>query len=70
MDVAAKFADGSPVKHMPCFGSDRTFDRWKKWAADNGIIKKVNNRWYVQDVALSEFIGTGTAPSGASKNAP
>jgi AAA domain len=70
MAVAAKFADGSPVKHMPCFGSDRTFDRWKKWAADNGIIKKVNNRWYVQDVALSEFIGTGTAPSGASKNAP
>ena len=66
MAVAAKFADGSPVKHMPCFGSDRTFDRWKKWAADNGLIKKVKNRWFLQDVALSEFIGIGTPTSDAS----
>lgn len=64
--VAAKFADGSPVTYMPCFGSDRSFDRWKRWAADNGIIRKSKNRWFLQDVALSEFMEIGTAPSDAS----
>jgi hypothetical protein len=64
--VAARFANGEPVTYQPSFGSDRTFDRWRKWAADNGLIRKVKNRWFLQDVALSEFLEIGTAPSGAS----
>ena len=64
--VAARFTNGEPVTYMPSFGSDRTFDRWKRWAADNGIIRKVKNRWFVQAVALSEFMEIGTAPSNAS----
>jgi hypothetical protein len=69
MAVAARFADGSPVKHEPSFGADRTFDRWKRWAADNGIIRKIKGRWYLQSVALSEFMETGTAPTAARKAA-
>jgi hypothetical protein len=64
--IASRFAGGQPITYMPCSGSDRTFDRWKRWAADNGLIRKVKNRWFLQDVALSEFMEIGTAPSGAS----
>jgi hypothetical protein len=64
--IASRFAGGQPVTYLPCFGSDRTFDRWKRWAADNGLIRKVKNRWFLQDVALSEFMEIGTAPSTAS----
>jgi hypothetical protein len=63
MAVAARFADGSPVKHLPEFGPERTFYRWQNWARDNGIIRKVKNRWYVQAVAVSEFMETPTLPS-------
>ena len=64
--VAARFADGSPVTYMPVFGSERTFDRWRQWAAANGLIRKVKHRWYLQDVALSETLEIGTAPCTAS----
>ena len=64
--IAARFANGQPVTYMPTFGSDRTFDRWRRWAADNGLIRKVKNRWFLQDVALSEFMEMGTAPRSAS----
>jgi hypothetical protein len=64
--IASRFPGGQPVTYLPCFGSDRTFDRWKRWAADNGLIRKVKNRWFLQDVALSEFMEIGTAPSSAS----
>ena len=64
--IAARFANGEPVTYQPGFCSDRTFDRWKRWAADNGIIRKVKHRWYLQDVALSEFMEIGTAPATAS----
>lgn len=60
--IAARFANGEPVMYQPGFCSDRTFDRWKRWAADNGIIRKVKHRWYLQDVAVSEFMEIGTAP--------
>src|ERR1019366_4065691 len=35
--VAARFANGEPVTYLPSFGSDSTFDRWKLWAAGNGL---------------------------------
>jgi hypothetical protein len=63
--VAGRFANGEPVTYLPSFGSERTFDRWKLWAAGNGLIRKVKHRWYLQDVALSETLEIGTAPSGA-----
>lgn len=62
--VITKFAD-SPVLYQPVLGSERTFYRWQKWAADNGLIRKVKNRWYLQSVAVSEFMETQTLPSGA-----
>jgi hypothetical protein len=64
--VAKRFADGSPVTYMPQFCAARTFDRWKVWAASNGIIRKVKHRWYLQDVALSETFEIQTAPSVAN----
>jgi hypothetical protein len=64
--VAARFAGGQPITYLTSFGSDRTFDRWKRWAADNGLIRKMKNRWFLQDVALSEFMEIGTAPNGAN----
>jgi hypothetical protein len=63
--VIAKFAD-SPVLYQPVLGSERTFYRWQKWAADNGLILKVKNRWFLQSVAVSEFMETHTLPSNAN----
>jgi hypothetical protein len=69
MAVAARFADGSPVKWLTEFGPERTFYRWQRWAADNGIIRKIKNRWYLQAVAVSEFMETQTLPTAARKTA-
>lgn len=63
--VAARFADASPVVYMPVFGSLRTFERWRQWAAANGLIRKVKHRWYLQDVAVCETLEIHTPPSGA-----
>lgn len=56
--VMAKCGDG-PVSYQPGFGVARTFYRWEKWAADNGIIRKVKNRWYLQAAPLAEFSQVG-----------
>jgi hypothetical protein len=63
--VMTRFADGSPVKYMEEFGPERTFYAWQKWAAYNGLIRKMKNRWYSQAVAVSEFMETHTLQSGA-----
>lgn len=64
--VAARFADGRPVKYLEQFGPERSFYAWQKWAANNGLIRKMKNRWFLQDVAVSEFMETQTLQSGAS----
>jgi hypothetical protein len=64
--VMARFADGSPVKWLPEFGPERSFDRWQQWAAAGGLIRKIKNRWFLQAVAVSEFMETQTLPSSAS----
>ncbi len=64
--VVARFTDGSPVKWLPEFGPERSFHRWQQWAADGGLIRKIKNRWFLQAVAVSEFMETHTLPSTAS----
>jgi hypothetical protein len=64
--VAVRFADGSPVKYLEQFGPERSFYSWQKWAANQGLILKIKNRWYLQDVAVSEFMETQTLQSSAS----
>jgi putative DNA primase/helicase len=58
--IAARFSDGSPVKYLEQFGPERTFYVWQKWAAANGLIRKMKNRWFLQAVAVSEFMETQT----------
>jgi hypothetical protein len=64
--VVARFSDGSPVKYVEQFGPERNFYAWQKWAASNGLIRKMKNRWFLQDVAVSEFMETQTLQGGAS----
>lgn len=64
--VVARFNDGGPVKYLEQFGSERTFYAWQKWAANNGLIQKMKNRWFLQAVAVSEFMETQTLHEGAS----
>ncbi len=64
--IAARFADGSPLKYLEQFGSERTFYRWQQWAAGQGIIRKSKTRWFLQAVAVSEFMETQTLPTAAS----
>ena len=46
--VRAQFANGEPVQWMPTMPtSARSFDRWKVWAAHEGILRKYKNRWFV-----------------------
>jgi hypothetical protein len=46
--VRAQFANGEPVQWLPTMPtSARSFDRWKVWAAHEGILRKHKNRWFV-----------------------
>lgn len=64
--VVARFNDGGPVKYLEQFGSERSFYAWQKWAANIGLIRKTKNRWFLQAVAVSEFMETQTLHGGAS----
>ncbi len=64
--VVARFSDGVPVKYLETFGAERTFYSWQKWAASQGLIHKIKNRWFLQDVAVSEFMETQTLHEAAS----
>ena len=63
--VIARFSDSSPVKYLPEFGPERSFYVWQKWAAKNGLIRKMKNRWFLQSVAVSEFLETQTLQATA-----
>jgi len=46
--------------------SARSFDRWKVWAAHEGILRKHKNRWYVvQNGAGGAKIDYANAKNGA-----
>ena len=62
----AKFPENEPVKYVPSFGAERSFYRWREWAADNGLIRRIKNRWYWQSVAVLEWKQTHTLPHAAS----
>ena len=64
--VATTFADGSPIKYMPTFCSERAYYNWLAWAKGNRLVRKVKGRWYLQACAVSEFLETQTLHKGAS----
>ena len=59
--IAARFADGSPLKYLEQFGSERTFYRWQQWAAGQGIIRKSKNRWSCRPWRVGVYGDSNTA---------
>ena len=64
--VAGTFADGSPIKYMPTFCSERAYYNWLAWAKGNRLVRKAKGRWYLQACAVSEFLETQTLHKSAS----
>ena len=64
--VAATFADGSPIKYMPTFCSERAYYNWLAWAKGNRLVRKVKGRWYLQACGSVGVPGDSNTAKSAS----